>query len=30
LEDALGFEVRSLLHGPLGGDLQIGGMISEG
>ncbi len=24
LEDELGFEVRTLLHGPLGGDLQIG------
>src|SRR3712207_3022785 len=30
LEDALGFEVHTLLHGPLGGDLQIGGKISEG
>ena len=30
LEDELGLEVRTLLHGPLGGDLQIGGMISEG
>jgi hypothetical protein len=30
LEDELGFEVRTLLHGPLGGDLQIGGKISEG
>src|SRR3712207_9355414 len=30
LEDELGVEVRTLLHGPLGGDLQIGGKISEG
>jgi methylglyoxal synthase len=30
LEDELGIEVRTFLHGPLGGDLQIGGMISEG
>jgi methylglyoxal synthase len=30
LEEDLGIEVRTLLHGPLGGDLQIGGMISEG
>ena len=30
LEDELGFEVHTLLHGPLGGDLQIGGKISEG
>jgi methylglyoxal synthase len=30
LEDELGYEVRTFLHGPLGGDLQIGGMISEG
>ena len=30
LEDELGVEVRKLLHGPLGGDLQIGGKISEG
>ena len=30
LEDELGVEVRTLLSGPLGGDLQIGGMISEG
>jgi methylglyoxal synthase len=30
LEEELGFELRTLLHGPLGGDLQIGGKISEG
>jgi methylglyoxal synthase len=30
LEEELGFEVCTLLHGPLGGDLQIGGKISEG
>jgi methylglyoxal synthase len=30
LEDELGFDVHTLLHGPLGGDLQIGGKISEG
>jgi methylglyoxal synthase len=30
LEDELDIEVRTLLHGPLGGDLQIGGKISEG
>jgi methylglyoxal synthase len=30
LEDELGFNVHTLLHGPLGGDLQIGGKISEG
>jgi methylglyoxal synthase len=30
LEEELGFEVHTLLHGPLGGDLQIGGKISEG
>jgi methylglyoxal synthase len=30
LEDELGFDVYTLLHGPLGGDLQIGGKISEG
>jgi methylglyoxal synthase len=30
LEDELGFEVRTLLHGPLGVDPQIGGKISEG
>jgi methylglyoxal synthase len=29
LEDELGFEVRTLLHGPLGGDLQIGGTLSH-
>jgi methylglyoxal synthase len=30
LEDELGFEVRTLLHGPLGGDLQIGGEDQRG
>src|SRR3712207_9370020 len=30
LEDELGVEVHTILHGPLGGDLQIGGKISEG
>jgi methylglyoxal synthase len=30
LEEELDIEVRTLLHGPLGGDLQIGGKISEG
>jgi methylglyoxal synthase len=30
LQEELGVEVHTLLHGPLGGDLQIGGMISEG
>ena len=30
LEDELDVEVRKLLSGPLGGDLQIGGKISEG
>jgi methylglyoxal synthase len=25
LEDELGFDVHTFLHGPLGGDLQIGG-----
>ena len=30
LEDELGFEVRSLLHGPLGETCRSGGKISEG
>jgi methylglyoxal synthase len=30
LEEELGFEVRTLLSGPLGGDLQIGGRSARG